>query len=150
MAGTSSWLSTYLDAEMLIRNGATLADPLRVTGRPATRSGTEVARELGGRLLLRYITPAQLGQFRHGSSAECYATPTAYTPEEAVKYLLLPAAGVPREHALLLDASRIRSNQGPMWVALARGIQYILPAGFPEEAIVVPGAPTGRWEVSVA
>src|SRR5262245_37225291 len=150
MPGTSSWLATFLDADMLVRNSAVILDPLNAGSNPPVRSGTDVSRELGGRLLLRYVAPYQLGQFRHGSRAECYATPTAYTPDEVVKYVLLPGAGIPREHVLLLDPSRIRWIQGPMWVALARGVQYTLPDGFPEEAIVVPGAPTTRWELPVA
>ncbi len=112
-------------------------------------SGDTIAAELAGRLLVRYITPRQLGRFDQGSTFPCYATPTPYTPEEAIHYLLLPHADVPRMYAYLLDAERISLVQGPMWVAAARGIQYMLPMGFPEDAIVVPGAPTGRWAIAV-
>jgi hypothetical protein len=146
--GTSSWLATWLDATMLEAQGAFIdsAPPL---SRGTPRSGLRAAEELAGRLLIRYISPAQLGHFDRGSNFPCYTTPTPYTPEEAVAYLLMPQADVPRTYAYLLDPRRIPAIQGPLWVAAARGIQYILPEGFPEDAIVVPGAPTGRWAIPV-
>lgn len=113
------------------------------------RSGRDVALELHGRLFVRYLVPAQAGRFRNGSTDECYVTPTPYTPEEAVSWLLLPAARVPRDLALLLNPEDIPEVIGPVWVARGRGIQYILPGGFPESAILVPGT-TGHWEVTVA
>lgn len=48
MAGTSSWLATYLDAEMFSRNGVLIHEPLDRSPRPPRRSGADVAGELGG------------------------------------------------------------------------------------------------------
>lgn len=95
-------------------------------------------------------TNAQVGEFRSGSLAPCFATPTPYASNEAVTYLVLPAVTIPREHVLLVDAARIPEIVGPMWVAIGKGIQYYLPVGFPEDAIVVPGAPGAHWEVEVS
>jgi hypothetical protein len=116
---------------------------------PAARPGTEIATELAGRKLMRLLTRRQVGAFTGGSTRETYVTPTPYDPREAVRWLLLPEPRVPRTHLLFLDPAQIPLVIGPMWVAWGRGIQYILPAGFPETAIIVPGAPRGRWEVEV-
>jgi hypothetical protein len=108
-----------------------------------------VAQELAGRLLMRFLKPDQTGAFINGSTRQHYVTPTPYTPEEAVIWLNLPESPVPRTHLLFLDPTEIPLVIGPMWVAWSRSIQYILPDGFPEAAIVVPGAPGGRWETRV-
>jgi hypothetical protein len=147
--GTSSWLATWIDEKYLLDRGATIWPPIDVAGRPPTRTGTEAAAELGPRKLLRYLLPHQVGGFRTGSDLETYATPTPYTPEETLAWLVLPAASAPRPYALILDPALIPTIQGPLLVAGGRGIQYILPDGFPEEAIVVPGAPGVHWEVVV-
>lgn len=116
---------------------------------PAPRPGSEISAELGGRLLLRFLRSDQTALFLNGSPGAHYVTPTPYTPEQAVFWLTLPDPLVPRTHLLFLDPARIPLVIGPMWVAWNRGIQYILPNGFSEEAIVVPGAPTGRWAIPV-
>jgi hypothetical protein len=149
--GTSSWLATWLDWHFLeIAQQVPIAQQLSPgIGTPPVRPGAEIARELGGRKLLRYLRSDQLGAFRDGSTDITYVTPTPYTPEETARWLVLPSAHVPRTHVLILDPDRIPYVQGPLWVAAGRGIQYILPAGFPPEAILVPGAPGQQWEVEV-
>jgi hypothetical protein len=147
--GTSSWLATWVDQEYLLAQGATIWPPLGTAGRPPTRSGIEIAAELGPRKLLRYLLPHQVGRFRLGSDAETYTTPTPYAPEETAAWLMLPVANAPRPYALVLEPTLIPEVQGPLLVAGGRGIQYILPRGFPEEAIIVPGAPGVRWEIIV-
>jgi hypothetical protein len=148
---TSSWLATWLDWDFLEQQrGARILPPKtdRAMEYP-DRPGIEVANELAGRKLLRYMTPAQVGTFRSGTTAETYVTPTAYTADEAPRWLVLPVPTISRPYALILDPAQIPWIQGPMWVAAIRGMQYILPYGFPAEAIVVPGAPDLRWEVEV-
>lgn len=148
--GTSSWLATWLDSEMLERRGVTIPSPIQARTLLSHRSGTEIAAELGGRCLLRYLVSSQIGLFAGGSDKACYTTPTAYSPEEAVRYLVLPRPETPRNHVLLLDPARVPLIMGPMWAAAGRGIQYVLPDGFPPEAIVVPGAVGVQWEVEVS
>jgi hypothetical protein len=92
--------------------GTRIENPLGPPTRSRTRSGVEVARELHGRLLIRYIVPRQLGEFDRGSTVQCYTTPTPYSPEEAVAYLVLPDPGTPRDYAYLLDPSRVPEIQG--------------------------------------
>lgn len=62
---TSSWLATWLDVDHLVQQGVTLHGPLDYATAGLSsipvRAGAEVATELGGRKLLRYLTPAQLG-----------------------------------------------------------------------------------------
>jgi hypothetical protein len=146
----SGKLATLLDMLQLRRQGVLIHPPADVAAvSPPRRPGAEVARELGGRMLVRYLTPAQQGRFLAGTTEQTFVTPTAYSPEEAITYLVLPAPTVPRTLALVLDPTRIEWIIGPMWAADGRGIQYILPEGFPREAIIVPGAPGMSWEVSV-
>lgn len=116
---------------------------------PDARPGVKIAEELAGRKLLRYILPSQVGTFSGGSTQPCYTTPTAYSPEQTLTYLVLPNSIVPRTHVLLLDPTAISLIIGPIWVSDVGGIQYILPLGFPREAIVTPGAPEFQWEVVV-
>jgi hypothetical protein len=148
---TSSWLATWLDFDYLTEGrGATLQAPLMPGDPPLpARTGAEVAAELGGRKLLHYMTRYNVGRYQSGRSDPCYATLTAYSPEEATRWLVLPSSHIPRTHVLILDPAEIPLIQGPMWVAPLRGIQYILVNGFPAEAIIVPGAPGARWEIEV-
>ena len=107
------------------------------------KSGRDVALELGGRYLLRYMLPHQVDQFREGSRARHFVTPTPYSPEDTVSWLYLPKPTGDRPFVLLLDPASIPSLQGPRWVRLGNGIEYILPQGFPREAIVA------GWELKV-
>lgn len=57
---------------------------------------------------------------------------------------------IPRTHVMLLDPAKIDRIIGPMYAGFAAGIQYILPNGYPENSIVVSGAPGARWAHIVA
>jgi hypothetical protein len=107
-------------------------------------TGLEVAEHLGGRLLLRYVVPAQVGAFTAGDGAVHYVTPTPYSPEEAISWLALPAPGVPREHALVLKPEEIDLIRGPRIVRWGGGLEYILPHGFSRDALHFP------WEVRIS
>jgi hypothetical protein len=98
---------------------------------------------------MHYVMPRNARAYDRGRNEMCYVTPTPYSPEDAVIWLLLPAPDVPRTYAYFLDPACIDFIVGPVRAAPAAGIQYILPAGFTAEAIVVPGAPSGRWAVQV-
>jgi hypothetical protein len=115
--GTSSWLATWLDWRSLTQLGTSVEPEGRLPSSLPVRAGGDVADEFGGRLLLRYVTDAQLGTFRLGSADACYATPTPYTPEEASRWLVLPAPQILRRHVLLLDPRQIETIQGPQWGA---------------------------------
>jgi hypothetical protein len=142
--GTSSLLATLLDQEMLENRGTVsiLPAPTPDAMVPA-KNGNDVFEELGGRFLLRYVVPAQLAVFGSGSRGVHWVTPTPYQPEETISWLALPALSEPRRHALILDPREIEVICGPRWVRLGCGIEYILPHGFPERALVLP------WPIEV-
>jgi len=107
------------------------------------RLGGDVAIELGGRYLLRYMLPRQVGKYALGSDDRHYVTPTPYSPEDTVSWLYLPKPSEKRPYVMLLDPAKIPYVQGPRWARLGKGIEYILPRGFPREAVV------GGWELEV-
>jgi hypothetical protein len=146
---TSGRLKTWLDRRFLLDNGATIWPPLDEAPAPPVRTGAEAARELGGRKLLRYLLPHQVSQARYGSNDETYATPTPYAPDDTLTWLVLPNAVGIRRHVLILEPTRIPAIIGPIMVAGAAGIQYILVNGYPPEAIIVPGAPGQAWAIVV-
>lgn len=142
--GQCGRLATVLDQEMLeaVRR-------VRIASRVAPddslpiRLGRDIAIELGGRYLLRYMFPHQVGQYALGSQDRHFVTPTAYSPEDAVSWLYLPKPTGKRPFVMLLDPAKVPYAQGPRWVRLGNGIEYILPRGFPGEAV---GA---GWELEV-
>lgn len=149
MVESSSILATWLDHHMLLDRQISIADPGTPIDTLPLKTGQDVYEELGGRYFIRYIVPAQVGRFSHGDEGKHYVCPTPYTPSETLSWLVLPAGAEPRTHALLLDPRRIASVRGPQWVGLPGGIQYVLPNGFPQDAIVVPGTPGAAWEIVV-
>src|SRR5947209_7427329 len=146
MAERASTLATWLDWLMLLERGVAISSAGIPIERLPLKTGVEVFAELGGRFLIRYLVPAQVGRFSQGDPGRHYTTPTAYTPTEALALLAPPGSTEPRAHALLLDPRRIPRIRGPQWVASPGGIQYVLIDGFPQDAIVVPGAPGAHWE----
>ncbi|MDA2916627.1 hypothetical protein MYX64_07300 [Nitrospinae bacterium AH_259_B05_G02_I21] len=100
------------------------------------KTGGEVYDELGGRYLLRYLLPRQVGMFNRGSSLRHYTTPTPYAPEDTITYLNLPTPREGREYVMALDPSKIPTIKGPRWVEGGIGIEYLLPNGFPDTSVV--------------
>ncbi len=146
----SPWLATWLDERFLATRGVPVLPPLSLSAAMyLARSGADVANELQGRLLLKYLRRRDLGRLNEGSSYESWAAITPYCSEDIAGWLQLPFKRDPRRHVLLIDPARVPLVAGSYWMAGGCGIQYYLPAGFPGEAVVVPGAPTGRWEVGV-
>ncbi|MFJ1709572.1 hypothetical protein [Kitasatospora sp. NPDC088346] len=140
MVGCSR-LATNLDLEMLewaasMGNVADAALP--------KKSGLDVYEEIGHRHLLRFVMAEQIGAFKDGSIQKHFTTPTPYPPDEIVDILHLPAVHRPRLWALVLDPREIPNIYGPRLVRWGHAIEYLLPDGFPEEALV------SRWEVQVS
>jgi hypothetical protein len=132
-------MATLLDQEQIEQYTA-IAGRLQKAATMADRPGTEVAEELGGRYLVRYLTAAQLTEFTAGSTDRAHwVTTTAIAPDQVVAWLALFAPKVPRAHALILDAAQIAVIRGPAWIRLGKGIEYYLPQGFPEAAVVDVG-----------
>jgi hypothetical protein len=132
-------MATLLDQEQIEKSRPIAARPRDVASLP-DRTGVQVAAELGGRFLLRYLTGSQVSEFRDGSTdRDHWVTPTAIAPEEVVSWLALLAAHVPRKHALILDPAKIAVIRGPAWIRLGLGVEYYLPYGFVKAAIVDVG-----------
>jgi hypothetical protein len=133
-----------LDQEMLeIVRRVRIARRVTPDANLPVKRGQVVAQELGGRYLLRYMLPHQVGQLQEGSRARQFVTPTPYSADDIVSWLYLPKPTGRREFVLLLDPGKIAVIQGPRWVRLGNGIEYILPEGFQREAIVA------GWELNM-
>lgn len=141
--GTSSRLATQLDHEMLSAHSVAIAPSSTPDRGLAMKTGGQVARELCGRYLLRYLLPHQVGRYTGGSTASHWVTPTAYAPEETISWLALPAPRDPRPYVMLLKPEEIADIWGPRWVRFGGGIEYYLPSGFPTAALAF------RWELGV-
>lgn len=137
------WLATELDRIMLGRRGP-IHHPLDTKSLP-NRSGDEVAEELNGRLLLRYVTDDAVREALDGRiGVPTYVTPTPYAVQDVAAYLALPMPDLARGHVILIDPSGVEQIAGPCQVAAGQGIEYLLPHGYPETAIVGP-----EWAVKV-
>jgi hypothetical protein len=134
---TSGWIARGLDALML---GEAISGEWTADEELAERSGDEVAQELGGRMLLRYVEDST----EKSRSRATFVSPTAYSADEVGAYLALPNPESPRRHVLFLNPSCIERIKGPRWVMQGQGIEYILVDGYDETAIV--GNP---WPVRV-
>ena len=151
MARCATNLSIQLDSLFLERSrgrrGSSVASPITELARLPIRSGSEVASELGGRFLLRYLRANQVDSIEAGLfdwSRPQFTTPTPIPPREATALLRMPRSRNPATHALVIDPARVPHIQGPRYVALGRmTIEYMLPDGIPQEALVL------RWPIQV-
>ncbi len=137
---SSALFATKQDSIMLYK--ALVAHPSVSIGAMPNRAGADVAAELAGRALLRYVDIARFHE--KGSSGKVFVTPTPYSPEDLLSALALPAPHLLRSYALWLDPALIDVIKGPRWVLGGTGIEYLLPNGYPERAIMPPG-----WGVEV-
>ena len=134
---------------MLVQRGVAIAPASASLTALPRKTGKQVSRELGGRLLLRYVLATQVRSFTSGSTVRHWVTPTAYTPSEAVTYLALPDPDLNRPYVLVLDPMRIQLIWGPHEIEGSSAIEYVLPEGFPAEAIVGPG-PGNAWALRIS
>jgi len=135
--------ATYLDHQMLVRRGRSIATSSTPDATLEIKSGLEVADELGGRFLIRYLRRSEVSQYLYGNAARHFVTPTPYAAADCVAYLALPDPTVKRGHLLLLDPSKIDEIWGPRWVEAGRAIEYFLPHGFPQAALAF------RWALEL-
>jgi hypothetical protein len=139
----AGWLATILDQEMIEGGGGAIAARSVRDGALPARTGAEVAAELRGRLLARYMLRSQIGEFAGGSTEMHWVTPTPLSTKEIPRFLAVPRPAGRRTHAVLLDPAPIPEIRGPRWVKTGQGIEYLLPNGFPASALVMP------WEIEV-
>ena len=139
--GTSSKLAKCLDESMLQEAHGVLIAPSHMLDEDLReKTGPQVADELGGRYLMRYVLANQIQAFSVGSSRVHYVTYTPYSPEETIGQLALPKGTEPRSHVFLLRPSKLKKVLGPRWVRGGYGIEYLLPEGFGKDALVLPWA----------
>jgi hypothetical protein len=134
--------ATYLDHQMLVRSGTSIAASNTPDTMLAVKTGAQVADELGGRFLIRYLRRSEVSQYLYGNTARHFVTPTPYSATDCVAYLALPEPTMRRGHLLLLDPMKIDEISGPRWVEAGRGIEYLLPRGFTQSALAF------RWPLS--
>ena len=129
---TSGWLATEMDSFML--SGKIAPKGMPDSSLPI-RLGSDVADELHGRMLVRYVIDAH----EPPRSVPTYVCPTPLSTEELDAFLALPRPDLRREFAIFLDPMRIDQIQGPRWCAMGQGIEYILPSGYTAGAVLPPG-----------
>ena len=142
MTGTP--LGVTLDQERLERAGVTIAARITLDKDLPIRQGHEVAQELGGRLLVRYMLRDQVRWFGAGSTNRHCVTPTPLARKDTVPVLALPVPDKGRPFAMLLNPADVAEIQGPRWIRGGSGIEYVLPNGFPSSAVLV------GWPIQIA
>lgn len=134
---TCSRLTTTLDGQML--QGKISGEWVTDTSLKE-KTGGEVSEELGGRYLLRYLRDDQKGSFFAGESRPQFLTPSPYAPEEASIWLALFFPWIVRRYVILVDPKQVgRPIRGPRAIFGGFGVEYLMPEGFPAEAVVHPG-----------
>jgi len=132
-------MATTLDQEQ-IELTSVIASRLQPVEDMPDRTGAAVAAELGSRFLVRYLVASQVTEFNDGSPGRGHwVTPTAISPKDVVFWLALWSPRLKRQHALLLDPTKIDLVRGPAWIRFGQGIEYFLPNGFPKDAVVDVG-----------
>ena len=151
--GVCSNLALQLDFQMLTQRGVAVAPastPDQDLIQNFAKTGHQAWDELGGRFVLRYLTRSQVGTLAGGVNRLQYVTPTPFSAEETVKWLALPSPSQPREFVLLLDPRMLATLCGPRLDRLGNGLEYLLPQGFPDQAVVnVGGLPGTGWALVV-
>ncbi len=135
-----------LDVTMLQWAGVSILDENTDVKNPLIapiRRGREVAIELGGRLLLRYIRESEVKSHSHHAvfgalTGPAWCSPTPYSSRDAIHALAWPFSTDAPTHVLLLNPAEIPEIQGPHRVRYGSGIEYYLPNGYPEKALVLP------------
>lgn len=134
-----AWMATQLDSLMLRKS---MAPPLSPPEYLELRDGKDVARELSGRVLLRYVDDRNVHERSHPGPT--FVTPTPYGIDDLHSYLALPGPKNMRTHVVWLDPEKLSGICGPRWCDLGSGIEYVLTEGYTEDAILSPG-----WAVEI-
>jgi hypothetical protein len=121
-------LATTLDEEMLLTRGVHIyssATPY-ATLESNPKKGSEVAIEIGGRLLLRYVIKPQVVE--KDCHDRVFVTPTPYAPDDTVSFLALPRPSSKRDYVMLLRPEKIECIPRPAMDMLRHGYR-VYPAG---------------------
>jgi len=140
---TCSAIATRLDEEMLLNRSVHIYPPYTPVGTMPPRSGSAVASELGGRYLLRYLLRTQ---YQHLTAATSQLRFVTHTNPVFAKGGGLVARTADADKTAFRTISRSKSHSrdtGPRRVRLGGGLEYVLPKGFPTDALVL------SWPVPV-
>lgn len=134
-------LAVDLDTRMLFSRSVPIADEM--TADVDLRVCTDLAVELGGRLLVMYIRDAKAKELFNLSPGSVlpgmhYATPTPIAAADLSSALNLPPLPKPRR-SLLLDPGALTDVRGPRRIAGGFGLEYIIFGGLARDAIALPG-----------
>lgn len=158
MAESASRLATAADERMLANYGMPVASATTDFRTLPVRPSSTVAWSLGGRYLYKYLLPADVEVFSGPRpvdpaylSRAHFMTPTPYTPGDAAAWLALRVPERRRRHVLIIDPALVPLILGPRWILMGMGLEYWLPNGFPEAAVVNVGvAPGTGWPVVIS
>jgi hypothetical protein len=134
----ASFLALSLDIRFLLDRCA--GEPLEIWPEGASletmpmRTGGQVADELAGRMLVRYVT-----EQHPPPASEAWLTPTPLGARGAGTILHLPHQVTTRHWVLVIDPARVGVIQGPRRVTMGQGIEYYLPHGYDAGAVLEPG-----------
>jgi hypothetical protein len=103
-----------------------------LTGMPS-RTGAEVAAERAGRKLIR-LTQDQFEPARAG--VETWLALTPICPKCAGTIFHLPKQLVDRTWAIPIDPAKVSEIQGPRRCILGIGLEYYLPTGYNDDAMI--------------
>ena len=115
--------------------GVTFESRIAAVNQLPDKTGQQVAGELAGRYLLRYLLFEQIHEFINGSDDAHWVTPTPIAPSHASKVLALFQPQRQRKYVMLLRPELIPTIRGPRWIPMGHGIEYYLPHGFPRAAL---------------
>jgi hypothetical protein len=129
-------MATSLDHWMLKGHGVeAVASATRDADLPE-KSGDQVFEETGRRYLIRYVPKDGISLESMLEPSPRWVTPTPYSAEDAVRYLALPFGERQREYYWLINPRYLRNVKGPRSIDGGFGIEYLIPEGVPEGALV--------------
>ena len=137
--GIDGMLAAHFDVEMILSNKTKIASQVTKDSELDQWEGKVVKKQIGSRYLLHYLPYAKLGRYDNGTDDRIFCTPTVYTRSVVIDMLALPDVGMPRPLAIVIDPAQLSNSYpilGPRYVRFGMGVEYILTAGFPANAVV--------------
>lgn len=138
-AAVPGGVATWLDRHMLQNRRIKVYEWFVSDDELPLKTGRKVSKELGGRLLVRYLLAEQAGGSVNGTRQRTWLTPTGLCANAVSGVLKLFVPHRPRTLAMFIDPAKLPDNlaiRGPRYVEGGLTIEYVLEAGFPASAVV--------------
>jgi hypothetical protein len=129
-------MATSLDCWMLKEHDVEAAASTTLDADLPVKSGDQVFEEIGRRYLIRYVPKDGISLESMLAPSLRWVTPTPYSAEDALRCLALPFGERQRKYYWLINPRYLRNVKGPRSVDGGCGIEYLIPEGVPEEALV--------------